>query len=100
VVAGELSANAAAIEAGFRRKAQFEQIMRLLPRLTVTEKRELVRGLLAELEGPAGVSAGAAAGGAGRTIVPPSAVEPFDRRMRLWGRMVAPKGETSWIAIA
>ena len=38
----ELSANAAAIEAGFRKKlSKFEQIMKWLPDLTPTEKRKL-----------------------------------------------------------
>lgn len=46
VVAGELSANAAAIEAGFRKKlTPFEQVKRLIPKLTADERQEL-RGLL------------------------------------------------------
>lgn len=39
---GKLSANAAAIEAGFRRKpTPFEQIERLIPRLTDDERRQI-----------------------------------------------------------
>ena len=42
VVAGELSANAAAIEAGFRKKlSKFDQIVRWLPELTAAEKSKL-----------------------------------------------------------
>jgi hypothetical protein len=42
VANGELSANAAAIEAGFRKKlAKFEQIVKWLPSLTATERRKL-----------------------------------------------------------
>ena len=42
VLTGELSANAAAIEAGFRKKpTPFEQVQKLLPKLTPTEKRKL-----------------------------------------------------------
>lgn len=49
VVAGKLSANAAAIEAGFRKKpTPFEQIQRLIPRLTASEMGRLKR-LLEEL---------------------------------------------------
>lgn len=44
VVAERMSANAAAIEAGFRKKqTPFEQVMRLIPKLT-DEEWELVRG--------------------------------------------------------
>jgi hypothetical protein len=44
VADGELSANAAAIEAGFRRRlTPFEQIVRLLPKLTADERAELRR---------------------------------------------------------
>lgn len=47
VCAGELSANAAAIEAGFRKKpTPFETVQKLLPKLTATEKRKL-RDMLA-----------------------------------------------------
>jgi hypothetical protein len=47
VCRGELSANAAAIEAGFRKKpTAFEQVTRLLPKLTPAERRQL-RELLA-----------------------------------------------------
>jgi hypothetical protein len=42
VCAGELSANAAAIEAGFRKKlTKYEQIVAWLPKLTATGKRKL-----------------------------------------------------------
>ena len=42
VIAGELSANAAAIEAGFRKKpAPFAQILKLLPKLTADERAQL-----------------------------------------------------------
>lgn len=42
VVAGELSANAAAIEAGFRKKpTPFEQVRKLIPKLSVRERRSL-----------------------------------------------------------
>jgi hypothetical protein len=47
VCAGKLSANAAAIEAGFRKKpTPFEQVQNLIPKLTAAEKRKL-RELLA-----------------------------------------------------
>jgi len=47
VIKGELSANAAAIEAGFRKKlTPFEQIVRLIPKLTKGEKNK-IRGMLA-----------------------------------------------------
>jgi hypothetical protein len=43
VAAGDLSANAAAIEAGFRKKpTPFEQIVKLLPRLSSEQKRKLM----------------------------------------------------------
>lgn len=42
VCAGELSANAAAIQAGFRKKpTPFEQVRKLLPKLTPEERAEL-----------------------------------------------------------
>lgn len=42
VCAGELSANAAAIEAGFRKKpTAFEQVQKLIPKLSAAEKRKL-----------------------------------------------------------
>lgn len=42
VVAGELSANAAAIQAGFRKKpTPFEQVAKLIPKLSAAEKRQL-----------------------------------------------------------
>jgi hypothetical protein len=42
VIAGELSANVAAIEAGFRmRPSALEQILKLVPKLTVEERRQL-----------------------------------------------------------
>lgn len=42
VVAGEMSANAAAVEAGFRRKpTPFEQVLKLIPKLTDAELAEL-----------------------------------------------------------
>ena len=44
VCAGELSANAAAIEAGFRKKpAPFEQVKKLIRKLTPEERRELIK---------------------------------------------------------
>jgi hypothetical protein len=44
VINGELSANAAAIEAGFRTKlTPFERIKQLIPKLTVEERQQLVR---------------------------------------------------------
>ena len=47
VDAGEMSANTAAIEAGFRKKlTPFEQIVRLIPKLTKGEKNK-IRGMLA-----------------------------------------------------
>lgn len=47
VVAGELSANAAAIKAGFRRvKSPLEQIRHLLTKLTPNERAELLKELL------------------------------------------------------
>jgi hypothetical protein len=47
VCAGELSANAAAIEAGFRKKpTPFETIIRLLPKLS-DDERDQLRELLA-----------------------------------------------------
>lgn len=50
VVSGELSANAAAIEAGFRRKlTPFEQVLKLIPKLNDSEKLELTMDLLASL---------------------------------------------------
>jgi len=46
VVAGELSANAAAIKAGFRKKlTRFEQIVRWLPTLTESERNQLKKML-------------------------------------------------------
>lgn len=46
VIAGELSANAAAIEAGFRKKlTPFEQIMKLLPKLSKLERHKLQQAL-------------------------------------------------------
>jgi hypothetical protein len=51
-LAGELSANAAAIEAGFRSKpTPFEQIIKLLPKLTDDERAEL-RSMLIVQGGP------------------------------------------------
>jgi hypothetical protein len=42
VLGGDLSANAAAIEAGFRKvRTPLEQIMRLLPKLTPDERRKV-----------------------------------------------------------
>jgi hypothetical protein len=42
VIAGELSANAAAIKAGFRKKlTPYEQILKLLPKLSKSERRKL-----------------------------------------------------------
>jgi hypothetical protein len=42
VIAGEMSANAAAIEAGFRKKpTALEQIRKLLPKLSPTERAQL-----------------------------------------------------------
>jgi len=42
VIAGDLSANAAAIEAGFRHKpTPYQQIVRLLPKLTADERQQL-----------------------------------------------------------
>ena len=44
VVAGDLSANAAAIKAGFRQKpTPFEKIVKLLPKLSAGEKAKLKR---------------------------------------------------------
>jgi hypothetical protein len=44
VVAGELSANAAAIEAGFRKvKTPLEQVMALIPKLTEEDRLEIHR---------------------------------------------------------
>jgi hypothetical protein len=44
VCAGELSANAAAIQAGFRKKlTPFEQIVRLIPKLSVSELADVAR---------------------------------------------------------
>lgn len=49
VIAGDLSANAAAIEAGFRKKpSPFEQIIKLLPKLTSDEHQQLVAHLSAK----------------------------------------------------
>jgi hypothetical protein len=46
VIAGELSANAAAIEAGFRKRPRpLEQIRRLIPKLTAQERRLVARDL-------------------------------------------------------
>jgi hypothetical protein len=46
VVAGEMSANAAAIDAGFKKKpTPFEQVMKLLPKLTADEHQQLVAHL-------------------------------------------------------
>lgn len=46
VCAGELSANAAAIEAGFRKKpTPYEQIQKLIPKLSKAEKAALRRAL-------------------------------------------------------
>jgi hypothetical protein len=43
VAAGELSANAAAIQAGLRKKpSAFAQVKRLVPKLTPMERRELM----------------------------------------------------------
>jgi hypothetical protein len=51
VRAGELSANAAAIEAGFRKKpSALEQVLRLLPKLT-SEERAVLAG---EFRAPGG----------------------------------------------
>jgi hypothetical protein len=51
VTKGELSANAAAIEAGFRRKlTPFEQVMKLLPKLTEEERRQLRQLLDTDLD--------------------------------------------------
>jgi hypothetical protein len=48
VVAGELSANAAAIEAGFRKvKTPLEQVMALIPKLTEEERQEVLEYLTA-----------------------------------------------------
>jgi hypothetical protein len=48
VVAGELSANAAAIEAGFRKvKTPLEQVMALIPKLTEGERQEVLECLTA-----------------------------------------------------
>jgi hypothetical protein len=47
---GKISANAAAIAAGFRRKSTpFEQIMKLTPRLTAEERRDIAVRWLADL---------------------------------------------------
>jgi hypothetical protein len=44
VIKGELSANAAAIEAGFRKKyAAFEQVTRLIPKLSDLERADLIQ---------------------------------------------------------
>jgi hypothetical protein len=52
VVAGELSANAAAIEAGFRKPpaTPFETIVKLLPKLTRDERRKLQRLLVKQTD--------------------------------------------------
>jgi hypothetical protein len=51
VVAGELSANAAAIKAGFRKKlTPYEQVFRLLPKMTVEERRDIWLKLNKEFE--------------------------------------------------
>lgn len=51
VTRGELSANAAAIEAGFRKKlSALEQIRKLLPKLTPEERGILIRRLQSEFE--------------------------------------------------
>jgi hypothetical protein len=57
VRAGELSANAAAIEAGFRKRATpLERILKLLPKLTPTECRQL-SARLGEMMKPKGRAA-------------------------------------------
>jgi hypothetical protein len=54
VEAGKLSANAAAIEAGFRKKlTAFERIQKLLPELTAEERRWLREALSTEEEAAA-----------------------------------------------
>jgi hypothetical protein len=46
VVKGELSANAAAIEAGFRKKlTPFETVMKLIPKLSASERRKVKAAL-------------------------------------------------------
>lgn len=46
VCAGELSANAAAIEAGFRKKpSPFEQVQKLIPKLTAQQRKQLIEML-------------------------------------------------------
>lgn len=46
VVDGELSANAAAIEAGFRKKpSPFEQVQKLIPKLTAQQRKQLIEML-------------------------------------------------------
>lgn len=48
VVAGELSANAAAIEAGFRKKlSPLEQILKLLPKLSAKERTTIIEAIRA-----------------------------------------------------
>jgi hypothetical protein len=49
VLTGEMSANAAAVKAGLRNQQPFEQVKRLIEKLTARERREVLRILIGKL---------------------------------------------------